>query len=605
MYESHFQFQRRPFSATPDSDCLFITDNIRETIAEFVISMQRGQGIGVLTGAAGMGKTLLCGRLAEELSEQFQVALLKNANFATRRSLLQSVLFELGQTYTGMAEQELRLELEKYCESALADSDGVALIIDEAHLMSQRLLEEVRCITNLTTGGIPLVRVLLSGQPALEETLAKPGMAALNQRIASQHYLESLSRFESRQYIEYRTNWGGANPQQIFTDDAIAAIAHAADGVPRALNQLCDHTLLLAFVSNQPCADAELVDEALEDLRQLPLHWNERKHIAGPLDALKKKSTDLAEFADADEDVEPFDFEAFSNDGMESIEIGGMNESPVENEILDEEISLPVEEEEHVVYALAHDDEEIAIEPVISESDDVIEMDRLELETENEEEVPMETIDISSQELPHKSSAIAGVVPLVDDHQSGAVMFEEELVIDRYAALDAERRERPPLTAASHTEEPQPEMPMETPGFEELEAVEELATAEPVAADMQDVPTDSRELENENDTVQPVEEPTGDALEAANLNKSLKSHRNVIDQINALDFGEVATSETSDFDVVELEPAKPSQTLRHDRQPAATDQSATNETEESAVPRPNLRRLFTKLRRVQHERSGR
>ncbi len=603
MYESHFQFQRRPFSATPDSDCLFITDNTREIIAEFVISIQRGQGIGVLTGAAGMGKTLLCNRLAEELSGQFQVALLKNANFATRRSLLQSVLFELGQTYTGMAEQELRLELEKYCESALADSDGVALIIDEAHLMSQRLLEEVRCITNLTTGGIPLVRVLLSGQPSLEETLAKPGMAALNQRIASQHYLESLSRFESRQYIEYRTNWGGANPQQIFTDDAIAAIAHAADGVPRALNQLCDHTLLLAFVSNQPCADAALVDEALEDLRQLPLHWNERKHIAGPLDALKKKSTDLAEFADADEDVEPFDFDTFSNDGMESIEIGGMIESPAENEVQHEEVSLPVEEEEHIVYALANDDEEISIEAVISESDDVIEMDTLELETENEEEVPMKTIAISSQESSYKSGAIAGVVPLVDDHQNGAVMFEEELVVDRYAALDAERRERPPLTASSLTEEPRAEISVETAAIEELETAEEVVSAEAMDADYKNAPADS--LEIENDTVQPVEEPTGDALEAANLNKSLKSHRNVIDQINALDFGEVAASDEPDFDVVELEPAKPSQTFRHDRQPAATDQSATDETEESAVPRPNLRRLFTKLRRVQHERSGR
>jgi len=603
MYESHFQFQRRPFSATPDSDCLYITDNTREIIAEFVISIQRGQGIGVLTGAAGMGKTLLCNRLAEELSGQFQVALLKNANFATRRSLLQSVLFELGQSYTGMAEQELRLELEKYCESALADCDGVALIIDEAHLMSQRLLEEVRCITNLTTGGIPLVRVLLSGQPALEETLAKPGMAALNQRIASQHYLEPLSRFESRQYIEYRTNWGGANPQQIFTDDAIAAIAHAADGVPRALNQLCDHTLLLAFVSNQPCADATLVDEALEDLRQLPLHWNERTHIAGPLDPLKKKSADLAEFADADEDVEPFDFDTFSNDGMESIEIGGMNESNVENEVPHEEVSLPVVEEEHIVYALANDDEEGALETVISESNDVIEMDALEVDIENEEEVPMETVAFSSQESPYNSGAIAGVVPLVDDHQNGPVMFEEELVVDRYAALDADRRERPPLTASSLSEEPRTEISVETPAVEEFEAADEFVSTESMDADHENAPADLHEIRNE--TEQQVEGPSDDELGAKILGNCLKSHRNVIDQINELDFGEVAASDEPDFDVVELDPAKPSQTLRHDRQPAATNQKTSDETEEGAVPRPNLRRLFTKLRRVQHERSGR
>ncbi len=583
MYESHFRFERRPFSATPDSDCLFITDIIREILAEFVICAERGQGISILTGAAGMGKTLLCGRLAEELSGPFEVALLKNANFATRRSLLQSVLFELGLSYTGMGEQELRLELEKYCESILSDRSGVALIIDEAHLLSPRLLEEVRAITNLTADGIPLVRVILSGQLTLEETLAQPGLAALNQRIASQHHLEPLSRLESRQYIEYRINWGGANPQQVFTEEAIAAIAQAADGVPRALNQLCDHTLLLAFVSGQETADASLVDEALEDLRQLPLHWNERKRVVGPLDALQRTSADAAEEHVADDAAERFDFDAIADGEMESIEIGGTAEETSVGE-----------------YAIAV---ESAGEEAWMEIEDASELDvpRIDVEDEDEEEELMKPDAAPSVH----TGSFAGVVPLMDDQRTGPVMFEEEMVVDHYAALDAARRERAPLSASKTNPPPQPEVSQDTP------AVEEFTAAEPTAAKIEPAPAAVETHQKESVTPEPAatEEagPTEEELGAAILNDCLKVHKSVIDEINRLDFGEIARIEMPDaaeeFDVVQLESTEPAKTLRHDRQPAPATNTAPEENENSAVPRPNLRRLFTKLRRVQHERS--
>jgi len=596
MYESYYQFQRRPFSATPDSDCMFLTDSLREMLAEYVVTAERGQGIGVLTAAGGMGKTLLCQRMARELSRQFQVALVKNANFSTRRSLLQSLMFELGQSYSGLSEQELRLQLEQYCASALNECEGIVMILDEAHLLTERLLEEVRCVTNLSSGGVPLVRVILSGQPGLEETLARPGMTALNQRIAAQHHLESMTRRESQQYIEYRVNWGGANPQQIFSDEALENIAHAADGVPRAINQLCDHTLMLAFVSDAPCVDVEHVEQALEDLRQLPLHWNERPRMASPFDAMPAK-TEVSVVETVEEDDEPFDFDAYSNDDVQSIEIGG--EQPTS--MISEEPSQTVSEEPTIYPA--------------SMEDDVMEMVEEELDQDaiSESDVTLADRIDSSEE-----SIIAGVVPLAEDQRPGPVMFEEELVIDRYAALDSDRRERPPFAAPSQPEneitaeepvvetpvtetleeeeyDPQVVMPVEVSMEAETESVE-MTASEMVKSRIEEVEASQIDKANIAEIL-----PTEEELGAAILNDCLKTHQAVIDQINRLDFGDgvkVDIPSATEFDVVKLEPQQPSQSLRHDRQPEARQA----EEEEQVVPKPNMRRLFTKLRRVQHER---
>src|SRR4029079_11430846 len=109
MYEAYFQLQKRPFSTTPDPTCFFAPEPVRELFDELLVRAVNGQGIGILTAAAGTGKTLVCRRLATELAGQFTPLFLANANFPTRRALLQSLLFELNKRFRGLEEQELRL----------------------------------------------------------------------------------------------------------------------------------------------------------------------------------------------------------------------------------------------------------------------------------------------------------------------------------------------------------------------------------------------------------------------------------------------------------------------------------------------------------------
>lgn len=275
MYESQFSLKRRPFAATPDPKCFLSSGLIQAALDELVVCVEQGQGVAIVSAPAGTGKTLLCERLQLELEPRFRVVFLRHASFMTRRALLQSILADLDHAYRRHDEQELRLELVPAIRALNPAREALVLICDEAHMLSEDLLEELRILSDLAENGRPLVRLVLVGQPALEETLASPGLEALNQRIRAHVCLESFDRAGSLDYIDYRITWAGGRTSDIFTPDSLDLICHFSEGVPRCINQLCDHSLLLAYVAEQTPVEVDTIREALQDLRQLPLHWNE------------------------------------------------------------------------------------------------------------------------------------------------------------------------------------------------------------------------------------------------------------------------------------------------------------------------------------------
>ncbi len=275
MYEEFFGLQRRPFSATPDATCFVPLEGAQGALDALAVSCERGQGISVLTGDSGVGKTLIGLRLAFELQPTFATAFLNHSAFPTRRAFLQAILFELNRPYNRMAEQELRLELMAALRTLTPQHQALVVILDEAHRLSLPVLDEVRMLTMLADNGVPLTRVVLIGNRDLEERLADPELSSFNQRICCQVDLEPLTQAESIEYLRMSIDIAGAHPDDLFASDVLPFIAKAADGNPRCLNHLADHSLLLAFVSEQRPVTADVVRDALNDLKQLPLHWND------------------------------------------------------------------------------------------------------------------------------------------------------------------------------------------------------------------------------------------------------------------------------------------------------------------------------------------
>jgi type II secretory pathway predicted ATPase ExeA len=299
MYESFFQLKQRPFAAAPRVDRYFPGKAIESSRLAIARSIERAEGAALLIGPAGTGKTLLCHVLSEQFRSQFSVALLSNGHLDNRRELLQAILFELGLPYRRLEEGELRLSLIDHVSNDQAARGGLLLIVDEAHTLSARLLEEVRLISNLVRNGSPRVRLVLAGNPLLEEKLADPALETLSQRIATRCYLEPFDYDESQQYVLAQMSTHGGDAGQVFSPDALEAIYRMTDGVPRLINQVCDHVLMMAYAGGRQQIDQAGIEEAWSDLQQLPTPSHK---VGGVAVRGKAGNEDFIEFGRLDEE---------------------------------------------------------------------------------------------------------------------------------------------------------------------------------------------------------------------------------------------------------------------------------------------------------------
>ena len=274
MTQHPFQFQHRPFAATPDVNNYVPTESVEASIDAVYQCVQRSAGPALVIGPTGIGKSMLCVELARRLGTPFEMVLLATSQICTRRALLQNILFELGLNFRDREEGELRLGILDHLKSPKSTSSGVLLIIDEAQTMPLKLLEEIRGLTNIQRQGQSRVHLVLAGNQRLDERLNHPKMEAFTQRIAARCYLQSLNRQDTHNFIGLQwTRATGNTGTSPFSEAAIDAVYAATNGIPRLINQLCDHTLYLASARNITDFTDELIGEAWSDLQQLPTPW--------------------------------------------------------------------------------------------------------------------------------------------------------------------------------------------------------------------------------------------------------------------------------------------------------------------------------------------
>src|SRR5438105_332146 len=141
MFESHFAMKHRPFRSPPDTQCYYPASGHELVLTRLVQAMQAEQGVAILCGAAGTGKTLLCHCLLERLQPAPITIFLTNSHFGSRAAFLQAILYDLGKPYEGRGEQELRLAVTEEILNTFASGKYTLIILDEAQNLSAELLE--------------------------------------------------------------------------------------------------------------------------------------------------------------------------------------------------------------------------------------------------------------------------------------------------------------------------------------------------------------------------------------------------------------------------------------------------------------------------------
>lgn len=317
MYEQVFGLTNRPFTSTPFVPNYFPSDSIHHALSQIQLAISRGTGPVIATGASGTGKSLLLAMLGEHFKQEFTVVNLLCANMTQRTDLLKAILFELDLPYKDLGEADLRLSLVEYLKRMPNPSEGILMLVDEAHSVPADILDEFRLITNFARQGRAIVSLVLVGLPSLEDHLIESKSESLNQRIASRCYLMNLTKNETSEYIATHLERAGANGIDLFTTDAIDVIHQCSDGCPRVINQICDYALVLAASEGATRITSDIVNNAWNDVQSIPTPTSSFAAMESTQPAqtddlmvlefgkLDDASDDTIEFATMDSDDDP------------------------------------------------------------------------------------------------------------------------------------------------------------------------------------------------------------------------------------------------------------------------------------------------------------
>jgi general secretion pathway protein A len=266
MYQAFYRLKDHPFRLTPDPAYICMTPQHREALSGLVYNVCTRPGLMVLTGEAGTGKTTLLHAVGDLLEKRNFVLARCNNPTLTREEFYDLLLAELGvECSSSLKSRQLRALHEALMRKRAAGWLAV-LIVDEAQRLSCELLEEIRLLLNMETPREKLLQIIMAGQPELSQTLARPELRQLKQRVSAICRLEPLSLEELREYMQHRLNQAGLPDQHLFSEEVIGLILRYTQGIPRLVNSLCDSALQTGFALQTPRMTPAIIKEVADDL---------------------------------------------------------------------------------------------------------------------------------------------------------------------------------------------------------------------------------------------------------------------------------------------------------------------------------------------------
>jgi type II secretory pathway predicted ATPase ExeA len=272
-YEPFYGLREKAFSLSADPRFLFRSPAHGPAFDEILAGIRRREGLIVLTGEIGTGKTTLCRSVLQHLDRRTFAAFVADP-FVSREDLLKTLLVDFGVVsigdltrgrFTGASRSDLSFLLYEFLDSLAPLQAFAVLIIDEAQNLSLPLLEEIRILSELERRE-KLLQVVLVGQPELRAKLKLPQMRQVDQRVSVRCELEALDAGGVAGYVNHRLLVAGRSERGVeFTKAALEEVHRGSSGVPRLINRICDRALQHAYLSRSRQIDTHFVWAALDD----------------------------------------------------------------------------------------------------------------------------------------------------------------------------------------------------------------------------------------------------------------------------------------------------------------------------------------------------
>jgi type II secretory pathway predicted ATPase ExeA len=251
MFQEYYGFTRAPFAKTIETDKLFATVGQKELTARLTY-LVRERGCGLVTGEIGSGKSTAVRAFTNPTTGSM--------------GLYRELLLTLGHEPPFSKPRMVSRIRTALADLRINKRRTPLVIIDEAHLLTQPMLEELRLLFSDKMDSESLATLVLVGHPDLRRTLHLSVNEAFYQRLAMRYHLGSLDLQETIGYVRHHVKVAGYNAGQLFTDDAITRIFEYTKGLPRRINQLCHTALMAGLIDQKSTLDESTIRKAIADI---------------------------------------------------------------------------------------------------------------------------------------------------------------------------------------------------------------------------------------------------------------------------------------------------------------------------------------------------
>ncbi len=266
MYNEYFGFTEPPFNLTSDPRFFYSNRLYQEAFTGLRWGIKLRQGLIVMTGESGTGKTTLLKRVTEGFEPGIHTSLISShhRNFG---QMLRRILVNFGLPNPPNNRLIMLERIRSYLTEEFKENRIVGVLFDDAQDINVRMLKELELLLDLEIDSQKLLQIVLLGSPELESKLQHPELRSIQERVALWCRLAPLKSHEVAPYIDYRVMRVGYAGQSLFAPAAVEQIALVSKGIPRLINIICDNALLAAYSAGQKSISWEMIQTVSHDLQ--------------------------------------------------------------------------------------------------------------------------------------------------------------------------------------------------------------------------------------------------------------------------------------------------------------------------------------------------